>query len=730
MKLLELFNSVQFENKEFQKLWDDVKNKKSFEARIFLWKESQKQEDQLPKGFFSSGKEFSYLPIEFMKEDQSFFLKKELVENYEKCFLSSGTTSKDRSKSYFSRDGLLFYKLASLKTFYDLLGEFFPKEKLMFFQGISFIPDTKTWKTSSLAQMIEWFSEFWSLKYEDHLNFFPEKTDKPLWIFATALQLKDLIDQNRKIPLPEDSLVIETGGLKSSKESFSREELFSGLSEIFSIKSSQIVSEYSMCELSCQAYDFSKDEKKIENRAYRFPSWVNVAVAKPLGLFSAEGEGCLVVDDPLRVDYPFGLRVQDMAKLSFSSEFSLKGRVPSSSLKGCSLLVEEFLSSSFIKQKIYFTHSSSLNKKLRGKKFLSQEKIEEIYIFLKEFFEQKVVLDLMQKEFFSKKLVTDAVSDLIGFFPRELKAWESILPYQTQKSLSRWLLVLPNNHAFAIFYPFLFAFFSGIELDVRLSRVYDKDSLVGMFLSAFKRQFKYSFNLFPPALRVPDGIDTSLYEGVMAYGSDETYQILKPHVECSLLFYGSTLAVSLVSLLSKENIKNAVRDSLALGQKGCFSSRVLFCLSSEEEFEKNKSSVFEFFKESFEDEYAFSLSQAMSLACDHERVRFLRKKGAIDFYWQDSRNPLVLFYKSQEDRSLDYFLSSSPFVIPVVFSSLEKFKKLLEKEKSVKKLSLSETLFSLFKEERNYDSTQLSLLGSLNKTLWDGNHQGKSLFKL
>ena len=275
----------------------------------------------------------------------------------------------------------------------------------------------------------------------------------------------------------------------------------------------------------------------------------------------------------------------------------------------------------------------------------------------------------------------------------------------------------------------MFDFFYGIELDVRLSRFYDKGSVVGMFLSAFKKHFKYSFNIFPPALRVPDGIDTSLYEGVMAYGSDETYQILKPHVECPLVFYGSTLAVSLVSLLSKENIKNAVRDSLALGQKGCFSSRVIFCLSSEEEFEKNKSSVFQVFKESFENEYAFSLSLAMSLACDHERVKFLRKKEAIDFYWENSRNPLVLFYKSEEDMSLDFFLSSSPFVIPVVFSSLEEFKKLLEKEKFVKKLSLPETLFSVFKQEKRYDSTQLSLLGSLNKTLWDGNHQGKSLFK-
>lgn len=384
------------------------------------------------------------------------------------------------------------------------------------------------------------------------------------------------------------------------------------------------------------------------------------------------------------------------------------------------------MSPSFNQQKRFF--SPKINK-LREKKNLSQEKIDRVYLFLKTFFQREEILDLIQKEFYSRKLADDAVSDLIEFFPRELKIWQSLLALRVHKSAFYWLLVLPNNHAFAVFYPFIVAFFSDIELDVRLSRLYGEGSVVEIFLSCFKKQFKYCFNILPPTLRVPDGIDTSLYEGVMAYGSDETYQVLKPHVECPLLFYGSTLAVSVVSLLSTENIKLAVRDSLALGQKGCFSSRVIFCLSSQQEFEKNKLSIFEAFRESFEDEYAFSLSLGTSLACDHERVSFLRRKEAIDFYWKDYKNPLVLFYNSQEDISLDSFLSSSPFVIPVVFSSLENFTELLEKEKSIKKLSLSEKLFSMFNQEEKYSAIELSLIGSLNKTLWNGHHLGKNLFQ-
>ena len=39
--------------------------------------------------------------------------------------------------------------------------------------------------------------------------------------------------KEEKIKLPKGSVIVETGGLKSSKESFTREDLYQGIEETF-----------------------------------------------------------------------------------------------------------------------------------------------------------------------------------------------------------------------------------------------------------------------------------------------------------------------------------------------------------------------------------------------------------------------------------------------------------------------------------------------------------------
>lgn len=725
MSLLKFFEEVCFQNEENKKLWDQVRVQSSFEARKPLFSFKAEDFKTLPKASFQEGEKFSYLPIEFLKEDQSFFLKEEILLNQKACFLSSGTTSQNRSKSYFTKDGLLLFKLESLKTFYDLLLEFFSEEQALSLKGVSFVPSTSVWKTSSLAQMVGWFSEFWPTQYTDHLSFEVEERGEPIWLFATALQLKDLVDRGRKLSLPKGSLVIETGGLKSSKESFSREELFRGISKIFSISSSQIVSEYSMCELACQAYDFSKEGKPLSQRSYLFPSWVSLAVSKPLGSFFKEGEGCLVIGDPLRVDYPVGLRVQDQVQLSSTGHFTLEGRVPSSVLKGCSLLAEDLLSSDFGRR----NSSAALNKtREMTLALLTEKEINEVFLFLDSFFKKESSQENLLEEFSSKLLVKEAIRDFLEDFPKGLKEWDKIL--KDREGSGKWLLILPNTHAFAAFYPIVFAYFARISLSVRLPRSSPVASLVKDFVLSFGSKFSFVYELLPSSLRIPSGIESSEYEAIMAYGSDETFLSFKNELACPVQFYGSTLAASLVSKLDAAEIKSLVKDSLALGQRGCFSSRLVFCLSSWEDFEKEKSFALKIFEDLFKNDYQLSVPKPFQQACEHERIRFLRQEGARDFYWKSLDNPLVLFYETHEEVDLKSFLSGSPFVIPIVFCSLEISLNLLEKEKTLRKLSLSKNLFSSLSTDKRLAGKELSFLGHLNKTLWDGKHQRKALFKL
>ncbi len=176
-----------------------------------------------------------------------------------RTFLSSGTTSAaERSKSPFSERGLELYRHGSLLSFAQMLkdvGLASPSRTA----GISLIPRVEVWPDSSLAQMVEWISVIHPTRYielSDCVNLEIEPGQKPLWFFATGYQLVQLFDAHARIRLPEGSIVIETGGTKTQSRSVDRAELHRMITSIFQIAPDRIVSEYGMCELACQAYEW------------------------------------------------------------------------------------------------------------------------------------------------------------------------------------------------------------------------------------------------------------------------------------------------------------------------------------------------------------------------------------------------------------------------------------------------------------------------------------------
>ena len=721
--LFEFFSQTRFESSECQRLWSLIKDRKSFDEKCLA----------SLKPFIKDKSSLSYLPIEFMKEDQSFFVNKELIERPERLFLSSGTTKNSRARSYFSKDGLLLYQLESLKTFYDLLSHFFNEKELFSVTGVSLVPTVKEWPTSSLAQMLSWIAKYFKVDFLEAKTFSNKNYSKPIWVFATALQFKDLIEQNKKIFLPKGSLIIETGGLKSSKEIFSRQDLFSGLKEIFDVPEDRIISEYGMCELSAQAYDFVCEKSSGKMRSYKFPFWVDVKASQINDLALEEGQGCLRVYDPLRVDYPFPIRTQDIIDLKKSGSFSLLGRVPHSVLKGCSLLAEELLSKKKLKIELKSKEKKLLKTCFQGDgikvtALLDEKKIHRVYDFLKSFFARERTKSSLLKEFSSLKIVDYAISDLLSKFPKDLNSWQEIGKKYKNCNDKKYLLVLPNSHVFALFHPCVVAYFFGIRLSVRLSRAYSENSIAGEFLKEFSSCFSYSIDIIGPNKRIPFDLKTEDYNGLTVFGSDETFNLLRSHIQCPGVFFGSTLSVSIISDFSEETLSNLIKDSFSLAQKGCFSSRLTFCLFDSSVFEKKKDLIFLKVRQVLESSFGLTLPFESSLALDHERVSFIRKEASLAFEWP-SKGPLILFYKGSPVISIEDYLSACQFLLPIIFvPTVESIKNALLNLNGIVRVSLSSRLKKDFLDLSYKDNIELSEPGCLNTTIWDGFHQGKSFF--
>ena len=152
-------------NNKLKKFWSEIALTNSFYSKHLPLLSLEKIDNfSLPQ--IKDDKDNSYLPIEFFK-DKDFSSKWNANKNPQKIkmFKSSGTSSKNRSLSYFTRDGLLLYKLSSLKTFRDVLDLFFDEQDVCKIQGYSFIPSTSEWKDSSLSFMLSWISEFLPVEY-------------------------------------------------------------------------------------------------------------------------------------------------------------------------------------------------------------------------------------------------------------------------------------------------------------------------------------------------------------------------------------------------------------------------------------------------------------------------------------------------------------------------------------------------------------------------------------
>jgi len=191
-----------------------------------------------------------------------------------------------------------------------------------------------------------------------------ERQSRKSVLFGTAFAWVRFLDwcavHGRRFHLPPDALVLETGGYKGRSRTLERSDLHQSLGKLLGIHAAQIHSEYSMCELSSQAYSFRFDTvvavcdrrrgplRKIGGHRpplqviFRFPPWCQHRVVKPGSSNpSLHGKaGVLEIHDLANVDSCAFIRTEDMA-IQCEDGFELLGRLPRAGLKGCSLESEQ-----------------------------------------------------------------------------------------------------------------------------------------------------------------------------------------------------------------------------------------------------------------------------------------------------------------------------------------------------------------------------------------------------
>jgi len=150
-------------------------------------------------------------------------------------------------------------------------------------------------------------------------------------LIGVTYALLDLIEK-QQFQL-QNTIIMETGGMKGKRKEMIREELHAQLCEGFGV--SMIHSEYGMTELLSQAYS-------LGNGVFECPSWMHVLIRDTEDALSyiPQGKtGGLNVIDLANINSCSFIGTQDLGKKNPNNSFEVLGRFDNSDIRGCNLMV-------------------------------------------------------------------------------------------------------------------------------------------------------------------------------------------------------------------------------------------------------------------------------------------------------------------------------------------------------------------------------------------------------
>lgn len=271
--------------------------------------------------------EIPFLPISFFKTHDVF-----VGQPPKTLFESSGTTQDVVSKHWVADTTI--YEQSFLKCFQLFYGA--PNDYCV----IGLLPSYLERNHSSLVYMVDhliqhskhpdsgfYLDDFSALdKVLKKLEFEKQK----VWLIGVSFALVDF-----SIAFPQElnnTIVIETGGMKGRKQELTKMELHTLLTN--QLGTQQIHSEYGMTELLSQAYSHGEG-------IFTCPPWMKVFVSDEDDptLLKSSGRGVLHIIDLANIYSCSFIATQDLGEINEDGSFQVLGRVDASDRRGCSLMV-------------------------------------------------------------------------------------------------------------------------------------------------------------------------------------------------------------------------------------------------------------------------------------------------------------------------------------------------------------------------------------------------------
>jgi len=270
-----------------------------------------------------------FLPIQFFKSHQ-------VVSNtnaIQQTFTSSGTTGMITSKHIVTDTSL--YAASYQKGFSEFYGN------IEDYVVLALLPSYLEREGSSLIYMVE---DLIKLSNHDQSGFYLHNHDELIKnlialdqsgqnviLIGVTYALLDLIEKHQ-FQL-QNTIIMETGGMKGKRKEMIREELHQQLSAGFGVNA--IHSEYGMTELLSQAYSLGQG-------VFECPSWMQILVrdTEDALTYIPHGKtGGINVIDLANLNSCSFIATQDLGKKITNNSFEILGRFDNSDIRGCNLMV-------------------------------------------------------------------------------------------------------------------------------------------------------------------------------------------------------------------------------------------------------------------------------------------------------------------------------------------------------------------------------------------------------
>ncbi|MBP6041016.1 MAG: acyl transferase [Flavobacterium sp.] len=270
-----------------------------------------------------------FLPIQFFKSHS-------VVSNsnpIQTTFTSSGTTGMVTSKHLVT--DVSIYEESYRKGFSQFYGN------IEDYVVLALLPSYLEREGSSLIHMVDDLiqlsnhpeSGFYLHNYDELIEKIIQldQSGQNIILIGVTYALLDLVEK-RSFQL-ENTIIMETGGMKGKRKEMIREELHYQLCQGFGVKT--IHSEYGMTELLSQAYS-------LGDGIFECPSWMQILVrdTEDALTYVREGKtGGINVIDLANINSCSFIATQDLGKIYPNGSFEVLGRFDHSDIRGCNLMV-------------------------------------------------------------------------------------------------------------------------------------------------------------------------------------------------------------------------------------------------------------------------------------------------------------------------------------------------------------------------------------------------------